>query len=83
VLAVGGLLRLVAAVFSQGFLASDDHHVVIGAADLIATGAGLPVTYERSALLPGVIGAIMAVTRGIGIHDPGVEMTVVRIIQAA
>lgn len=81
-LAVGGLLRLLAAVFSQGFLASDDHHVVINAADQIATGAGLPVTYARSALLPAVIGSIMAVTRGIGIHDPGVEMLIVRLIQA-
>lgn len=82
-LAVGGLLRLLAAVFSQGFLASDDHHVVVTAADQIASGAGLPVTYARSVLLPGVIGAIMAVARGIGIHDPGVEMLIVRVLQAA
>lgn len=39
--------------------------------------------YARSALFPGVIGAIMAVTRGIGIHDPGVEMLIVRLLQAA
>jgi len=83
VLVFGGLLRLLAAVFSQGFLASDDHHVVITAADQIASGTGLPPTYARSALFPGVIGAIMAVTRGIGINDPGVEMLVVRLIQAA
>ena len=82
-LAVGGLLRLCAAVFSQGFLASDDHHVVVPVADQIASGVGLAVTYERSVLYPGVIGAIMAVTRGIGIHDPGVEMMIVRIVQAA
>jgi len=74
---------LVAAVFSQGFLASDDHHVVINAADQIAGGTGLPTMYARSALFPGVIGAIMAVTRGIGIHDPGVEMLIVRLLQAA
>jgi len=83
VLVFAGLLRLLAAVFSQGFLASDDHHVVITAADLIATGTALPVTYARSALLPGVIGAIMAVTRSIGLHDPGVEMLIVRLLQAA
>jgi len=75
-------LRLLAAVFSGGFLASDDHHVVIGAADQIASGVGLPVTFERTALFPGVIAAIMTVTRGIGIHDPGIEMLVVRLIQA-
>jgi hypothetical protein len=82
VLAVAGLLRLLAAVFSQGFLASDDHHVVIAAADQIASGTGLPVTYARSALFPGVLAAIMAVTRGIGIHDPGTEMLIIRILQA-
>ncbi|HYX80763.1 MAG TPA: glycosyltransferase family 39 protein [Gemmatimonadales bacterium] len=75
------MLRLLAAVFSGGFLASDDHHVVIGAADQIASGAGLPVTYARSALLPGIIAAIMTVTRGIGVHDPGVELLIVRLLQ--
>jgi Dolichyl-phosphate-mannose-protein mannosyltransferase len=80
---LGGLLRLLAAVFSGGFLASDDHHVVITAADQLASGIGLPLTYARSALFPGVIAAIMTVTRGIGIHDPGVEMLVVRLVQAA
>ncbi len=82
-LVLGGLLRLLAAVFSGGFLASDDHHVVITAADQIASGIGLPLTYARSALFPGVIAGIMTVTRGIGIHDPGVEMLVVRVVQAA
>ncbi len=73
---------MLAAVFSGGFLASDDHHVVIGAADQIASGIGLPSTYARSALFPGVIAGIMTVTRGVGIHDPGVEMLVVRLLQA-
>ena len=71
-----------AAIFSQGFLASDDHHVVIAAADQIATGAGLPATYARSALLPSAIAAIMTVTRTLGIHDPGIEMLFVRLMQA-
>lgn len=71
-----------AAIWSGGFLASDDHHVVIGAADQIARGAGLPVTYARSALLPGVIAGIMSVARGVGIHDPGIEMLLVRLVQA-
>lgn len=43
----------------------------------------MPATYARSALFPRIIGAIMAVTRSIGIHDPGVEMLIVRLIQAA
>jgi hypothetical protein len=83
VLVLGGLLRLLAAVFSGGFLASDDHNVVITAADQITSGIGLGLTYARSALFPGVIAGIMTVTRGIGIHDPGVEMLVVRLMQAA
>jgi len=41
------------------------------------------LTFERSALFPGVIAGIMTVTRGIGIHDPGVEMLVIRLVQAA
>ena len=82
VLLLGGALRLLAAVFSQGFLASDDHHVVISAADQIASGAGLPPTYARSALLPGVIAGIMTATRTLGIHDPGIEMMAVRLVQA-
>lgn len=73
---------MLAAVFSGGFLASDDHNVVVTAADQIASGAGLPLTYARSALFPGVIAAIMTVTRGIGIHDPGVEMLIVRLVHA-
>lgn len=80
---LGGLLRLLAAVFSGGFLASDDHHVVVAAADQIASGIGLPLTYARSALFPGVLAGIMTVTRGIGIHDPGVEMFLIRLVQAA
>ena len=82
-LLLGGALRLLAAIFSQGFLASDDHHVVITAADQIASGAGLPATYARSALLPGAIAAIMTVGRTLGIHDPGIEMLLVRLVQAA
>ncbi|HKC37928.1 MAG TPA: glycosyltransferase family 39 protein, partial [Gemmatimonadales bacterium] len=79
---IAGLLRVLAAVFSGGFLASDDHNVVITAADQIASGVGLPPTYARSALFPGAIAAIMTVTRGIGIHDPGVEMLIVRLVHA-
>ena len=55
----------------------------MGAADQIASGIGLPVTYARSALFPGVLAGIMTVTRSIGIHDPGVEMFIIRLLQAA
>ena len=41
----------------------------------------MATTYARSALFPGVIGAIMAVTEGIGVHDPGVTMLIIRLIQ--
>jgi len=83
VLLVAAALRLLAAIFSQGFLASDDHHVVIGAADQIASGVGLPPGYARSALLPGVIAGIMMIGRSLGIQDPGSQLLFVRLIQAA
>jgi len=76
-------LRLLAAVFSGGFLASDDHNVVIGAADQIASGVGLGATFERTALFPGVIAAIMTMAEHIGIHDPGIVMLLVRLFHAA
>jgi hypothetical protein len=83
VLLLGGALRLLAAIFSQGFLASDDHHVVITAADRIASGAGLPLTYARSALFPAAIAGVMTITRSLGIHDPSIEMLFVRLVQGA
>jgi len=65
-----GLLRVLAAVFSGGFLASDDHNVVITAADQIASGVGCRPPNARSALFPGAIAAIMTVTRGIEFTIP-------------
>jgi len=44
---------------------------------------GLGATFERTALLPGVIAAIMTQARHIGIHDPGTVMLLVRLFQAA
>lgn len=82
-LLLGGALRLLAAIFSQGFLASDDHHVVITAADRIASGDGLPPTYARSALFPAAIAGVMTITRSLGVHDPGIEMMFVRLAHAA
>ncbi|HJS44097.1 MAG TPA: hypothetical protein VJ755_11540 [Gemmatimonadales bacterium] len=82
-LLLGGALRLLAAIFSQGFLASDDHHVVITAADRIASGAGLPPTYARSALFPAAIAGVMTVARWLGVGDPGIEMLFVRLVQGA
>jgi hypothetical protein len=83
VLLLGGALRLLAAIFSQGFLASDDHHVVITAADRIASGDGLPATYARSALFPAAIAGVMTIIRSLGVRDPSIEMMFVRLAQAA
>ncbi len=41
------------------------------------------MTFERTALFPGIIAAIMIVMRGLGIHDPGIVMLLVRLFQAA
>jgi hypothetical protein len=57
--------------------------VVVAAADQIANGEGLPATYARSALFPAAIAAVMTVTRTVGIHDPGIEMMIIRLVQAA
>jgi hypothetical protein len=40
------------------------------------------VTFERSALFPAVIAAIMSIASSIGIHDPGMQMLLVRLVQA-
>jgi hypothetical protein len=43
-LALAFALRLLAALFSKGFLAHDDHYVVVVSADRIAEGVGCPPT---------------------------------------
>ncbi|MBI1966461.1 MAG: hypothetical protein HYS40_00570 [Gemmatimonadetes bacterium] len=81
-LLLGAVVRLVAALCSPGFLTSDDHHVLVGAADTLASGLPLPADYKRSVLYPGAVALIMAGVRSVGITSPDVEMLVVRLIHA-
>ena len=50
VLILAALVRATAAIFSRGFLAIDDHHVLVDAADRLVSGLGLEVEHKRSIL---------------------------------
>jgi len=82
-LLAGALLRLLAAFFSPGFLAADDHHVLVEHADHLAAGIPLPRSYQRSFLYPWLVSLIMTAARAAGVTAPATEMLVVRLLQGA
>ena len=82
-LLVGTLLRLLAACFSPGFLAADDHHVLVDHADRLAAGIPLPHSYQRSFLYPWAVSLVMTAARAAGITAPATEMLVIRLLQGA
>jgi len=82
VLILAAVLRLVAAVFSRGFLAIDDHHVLVDAADRLV-GPGLDTGFMRSILYPGTVALIMQATRVVDDPSPATQLLVVRLVQAA
>ncbi len=82
-LVIGETVRLTSAVFSRGFLAADDHHVVVVAADGLASGGSLPVGYRRSFLYPTAMSFIMSAARALGITSPDAEMLLVRLAHGA
>src|SRR6266705_651875 len=82
VLILGAALRVVAAYFSRGFLAIDDHHVLIYRADQLASGVPLPPDYKRSILYPGSVALMMDSLRAVGHPSPDFEMLVVRLAHA-
>lgn len=83
VLILAAALRLVAAIFSQGFLTVDDHLVLVDTADRLASGIPLPRDYKRSILYAGSVALVMDALRALGNTPPDVEMLVVRLIHAA
>jgi hypothetical protein len=83
VVILGAALRLVTAIFSQGFLAVDDHHVLIDAAERLARGQGLEVAHHRSILYPGVVALVMRLLEALGDSAPNHQMLVIRLLQAA
>jgi len=79
----GAVLRLLAACFSPGFLAFDDHHVLVERASQLAEGVPFPPTYQRSFLYPWAVSVVMTAVRAAGMSSPAGEMLVVRLIQGA
>src|SRR2546425_6711633 len=82
VLTLAAAVRVVAAVFSRGFLAIDDHHVLVDAADRLV-GPGLDTGFMRSILYPGTVALIMQATRAVDDPSPATQLLVVRLVQAA
>jgi hypothetical protein len=83
VMVLGAAVRLITAIFSQGFLAIDDHHVLVDAAERLASGLRLEAAYKRSILYPGAVALVMRAMRALGDPSPSDEMLVVRLLQAA
>src|SRR3989454_582387 len=83
VLLLAALVRVTAAIFSRGFLAIDDHHVLVDAAERLVSGLGLEVEHKRSILYPGVVALIMGATRTLDDPSPATQLLVVRLVQAA
>ena len=83
VLILGAALRLITAIFSQGFLAVDDHHVLVDAAERLASGQGLEVAHRRSILYPGAVALVMRAMEAVGDSSPHHQMLVIRLLQAA
>ena len=77
-------LRLVAAIFSRGYMASDDHFQVV---ELAAEWMrGNPVfldgqeRFYRTLLYPGAHWLVMALCHGAGLFHPDAVMTIVRLL---
>ena len=85
-LALGGLLRVIAALASPGFAFHDDHFEVVEIAQGWLEGArdwlGQTGSW-RSLLYPGLHWLVFRLLEGIGIDDPQARMLVVRLLHAA
>src|SRR5256885_11475212 len=63
VLILAALVRVTAAIFSRGFLAIDDHHVLLDAPKRPVTGPGLAVEHNRTIRHPVLVPPIVPATR--------------------
>ncbi|MBS4028898.1 MAG: hypothetical protein KGZ58_09685 [Ignavibacteriales bacterium] len=81
-LLIGFTVRILAAIFSKGFLTLDDHFNLVVDADLLASGEVLPKDYKDSILYPLVVSFMMKGTRLLGISSPDTEMLFVRLFHA-
>ena len=77
----GFTVRIIAAIFSKGFLTLDDHFNLVVDADTIANGIKLPLDYKDSVLYPWSVSIIMSAMRFFGNTSPDIEMLVVRLLQ--
>ena len=85
---VGAVLLLVAAWCSVGYHGEDEHHQTIGLA--LARQGVLPVEeivweYEariRSSTLPWIVIGVEHITQLIGVHDPFLNTTILRLLTA-
>jgi hypothetical protein len=83
---IAGFLRLLAVIFSAGYMASDDHFLVIRPAWDWINGkhtwfdGGEPI--KRGILYPYLIFALLWTLEHLGIHDPGVQMFINRLFHA-
>ncbi len=82
---IAGILRLLAVIFAKGYMASDDHFLVIEIADGWLNGinrwsVGKPP--QRSILYPYSVTAIMWLLKQISVTKPDMVMYVVRFVHA-
>ncbi|MBI3872935.1 MAG: glycosyltransferase family 39 protein [candidate division Zixibacteria bacterium] len=85
-LAVGLLLRVIAAFFARGYMATDDHFQVIELAAQWLRGHHdyLPgdTQFYRSLLYPGVNWVLMALLHAMGVYNPDLVMLIDRLCHA-
>ncbi len=87
ILIVAGFLRLLAVIFAAGYMASDDHFLVIRPAWDWLNGkhtwfeSGTPI--KRGILYPYLIFALLWILEHLGIHDPGAQMFINRLLHAS
>ncbi|MBM4165571.1 MAG: hypothetical protein FJ218_01385 [Ignavibacteria bacterium] len=81
-LLIGFVVRIIAAIFSKGFLTLDDHFNLVVDADMLARGIQLPLDYKDSVLYPWSVSLIMSGMRFLGNTSPDTEMLVIRLSQA-
>lgn len=83
---VAAVLRLLAAVFSKGYGMHDDHFQIIEIAQAWVDGKKVwldtPDTIVRSLIYPGIHYLLFAILEKLGITDPQIKMTFVRVLHA-
>lgn len=91
VLGIALIVRLIAAIFSQGWGMHDDHYLVVEVAGAWAKGVDVANwfvsdfsvnTSGRSIFYPGIHYAIFSFLKSIGLESPTGQMYIVRIIHA-